>query len=258
MTKAENLAVGDEAALDALQKQIRMVIRRTFGEGHSYQSEYGNIVFAPRFLYSEEEYKDDWVLNKKKMFNLLETMLGEIEVFGLPVRVGKTKHTSPENFKRVFISHGHDIEMREATTKTIKKLGLEPVILEEQASEGRTAIEKLVHYSDVSFAVILFSPDDLVYSKDGLPSAARPRARQNVVLELGYLISELGRENVLVLYRKVEGFEKPSVIDGIVYVPYDELGAWKKSLIIELQARGHMVNLDKLLRPEAVNPEWIS
>lgn len=254
MAKTKDLALGEEAALDAIQRQTSTFIRRTFGEAHSYYREFHDIVFPSEYFYGEDEFKKDWTLNRDRVFNLLEAMLKEIEVFGL-FRLADYACVHHEISKRVFISHGHDAEMREDTEAFIKQVGLEPVILEDRPSEGRTVIEKLEHYSDVSFALILFSPDDLAYSRRGLPSEAKPRARQNVVLELGYFLAKIGRSNVLVLQQASEGFQKPSVIEGVMYVPYDESGQWKRSVAAELQARGHDIEASQLLEIELADLE---
>ena len=86
---------------------------------------------------------------------------------------------------RVFIVHGHDEAARGPIARFIEKLGLEAVILHEQASGGRTIIEKLEYYSNVAFAVVLLTPDDVGAAKD-LAGNLNSRARQNVILELGY------------------------------------------------------------------------
>lgn len=255
IAEAKELLVGDEVALDRIQRRSQMIVRKLFGEQHHYYNELICIVFPPKHLFTDEDYSQDWLLNTAKIQNLLGTMLGEIELFGLPVAVTNEARCGIQSSKRVFVAHGHDTEMKEEAARTVRKLGLDPIVLEDKASEGRTIIEKLEHYSDVSFAIVLLSPDDLAYSAASPPASAKPRARQNVVFELGYFIGELGRKNVLVLYKRAKGFEKPSNVDGVMYVPYDGVGKWKTSLIVELQACGHDVSLDKLLHPEATYPE---
>jgi predicted nucleotide-binding protein len=59
------------------------------------------------------------------------------------------------------------------------------IILHEQPNQGKTLIEKFEAHSDVGFAVVLLTDDDLGGRKGG---EQNPRARQNVVLELGYFI----------------------------------------------------------------------
>lgn len=91
----------------------------------------------------------------------------------------------PVSLRKVFIVHGHDTEAKETVARFLQRLGLEPIILHEQANEGRTVIEKIEIFSDVGFAVVLLTPDDLGAEKAD-PVKLKARARQNVVLELGY------------------------------------------------------------------------
>lgn len=239
------MVLGDEAALDAVQRHTNLAIRKLFGEGHEYLREFTDIYFPDEHLYREEEFKKDWLLSKQKLINLLATMLKEIELFGLFTATG-IQPVSREVSKRVFISHGHDAEMKEEARAFITKVGLEPVVLDERPNEGRTVIEKLEHYSAVSFAVILFSPDDFAYSRRHSPSEIKSRVRQNVVLELGYFVAKLGRKNVAVLLKKGKRIEKPSMFEGMMYVAYDDLGAWRHSLAVELQASGHEIDTSRL------------
>jgi predicted nucleotide-binding protein len=82
----------------------------------------------------------------------------------------------------------------------------------------------------------LFSPDDLAYQKDSKPDSAHPRARQNVVLELGFFLGKLGRERVVVLHRQVPNFDMPSDYAGVLFKPFDDSGAWRFELAKELNA----------------------
>lgn len=120
--------------------------------------------------------------------------------------------------QKVFIVHGHDSKAKSETESLIYRLGMEPVILHRQANRGRTIIEKFEQESDVTFAIVLLTPDD----KGGPKNSAEwfHRARQNVIFELGYLFGKLGREKVICI---VKGdVEKPSDVDGIVYLQFKE------------------------------------
>src|SRR5690606_22859595 len=110
--------------------------------------------------------------------------------------------SSKEFSNKIFIVHGHDEEIKQAAARVLEKLGFDAIILHEQANKGRTVIEKFVDYSDVGFAVVLLTPDDIAYSKRVTPEDAKFRARQNVILELGYFLGKLGRERVFVLFRQ--------------------------------------------------------
>lgn len=176
----------------------------------------------------------------------LRSILDKLEL--IPLGPPQSEQQSPvgtsSSHSRVFIVHGHDEAARESLARFLEKLGIEAVILHEQASSGRTIIEKLEDFSDVSFAAILLTPDDVGAAVSTEPNL-RPRARQNVVLELGYFICKLGRKNVCALHKG--GVELPSDILGVVYVNFDEDGAWKLLLARELVANGFTIDMNKVL-----------
>lgn len=142
---------------------------------------------------------------------------------------------------KVFIVHGHDEGARETTARFIEKLNLTPVILHEQANGGRTVFEKLEHHSDVDFAVVLLTPDDIGGSA-AEKDKVNPRARQNVILELGYFVGKLGRDHVCALHKGP--IELPSDIVGVVYVEMDKAGAWRLLLARELRGAEFDVDLN--------------
>src|SRR5690606_27311117 len=113
---------------------------------------------------------------------------------------------------------------------------LEPVILHDEPNKGRTIIEKFVDYADVGFAVVLMTGDDQGGSKDADRENNLPRARQNVILELGYFLGKLGRERVCAIYDP--GVEIPSDYDGVLWLEHDRNGAWKTLLAKEIKAAG--------------------
>jgi predicted nucleotide-binding protein len=144
--------------------------------------------------------------------------------------------------KRVFIVHGHDEGARESVARFLEKLDFIPIILHEQANKGQTIIEKIEANSDVSFAVVLLTPDDEGCTKGETP---KPRARQNVLLELGYFLAKLGRENVCALHKA--SVEIPTDYAGVIWTKFDNHGSWKNALAKELLAAGHQVDLNKTI-----------
>ena len=144
----------------------------------------------------------------------------------------------------VFIVHGHDDEAKEMVARFVENLGIEATILHEQANRGQTIPEKFEeHAGEAGFAIILLTPDDVGASQDEANNL-KPRARQNVVLELGYFWGRLGRERVCVLYK--EGVELPSDIHGILYVPMDSSNGWQLQLAKEMKQAGLPVDLNRL------------
>ena len=132
--------------------------------------------------------------------------------------------------------HGHDEGARETVARFLEKLQLECVILHEQPNKGRTIIEKFEDYADVAFAVVLLTPDDRGGISTGPFESQRSRARQNVLLELGFFLGALGRSHVCALY--VKDVEIPSDYSGVLFLPLDEGGAWRMALLRELIAAG--------------------
>jgi predicted nucleotide-binding protein len=146
--------------------------------------------------------------------------------------------------RKIFIVHGHAGEPREAVAGFLRKIDFTPVILGEQTNQGRTIVEKFEDHSDVDFAVVLLTPDDIGGSKGG---PQQPRARQNVILELGYFIGKLGRKNVCAI--KVGDLEIPSDFIGVVWTPFDPHGAWRTALAKELRDAGHEIDWNKVMGP---------
>lgn len=155
---------------------------------------------------------------------------------------GKEKEKMSTSNK-VFIVHGHDEAAKQSVARFLEKCGFEAVILHEQADGGRTIIEKIQHYTDVAFAIVLYTPCDFGRAKE--EKTEKSRARQNVVFEHGYLIGRLGRDKVCALVK--EGVETPGDISGVVYKPMDSAGAWKTEILKEMKNAGIAVDASKLL-----------
>jgi predicted nucleotide-binding protein len=141
------------------------------------------------------------------------------------------------NLKQIFIVHGHDDIAKLEMAAFIKSLGLEPIILHLQASSGRTIIEKIEHYSNVGFGIVLYTPCDTGAKVGAMTSSYR--ARQNVVFEHGYLIGKLGRSRVVAIVRGV--IETPNDISGVIYIALDAQNHWQSELKKELRAAGYQI-----------------
>ena len=193
---------------------------------------------ASRYL---EEGKERALALLQQAVDLLEE---EIEFFNPESVAIRPEFDAIEAVKtrRVFIVHGHDEGARESVARYLEKIGFEPIILHEQANKGRTVIEKVEANSDVGFAVVLLTPDD---EGRKIGDAMELRARQNVLLELGYFIGRLGRANVCAI--KKNDVAIPSDFAGVVWENMDGAGAWKQSLARELQAAGHDIDWNRVM-----------
>lgn len=177
-------------------------------------------------------------------------------VRGLKEEIAEQEHISvqanspivaPTLTRKVFIVHGHDQAARESVARFLEKIGFEAVILHERPNKGRTIITKFrEEASEIGFAVVLLTPDDTGGAAPELAAGRlQPRARQNVIFELGFFIGVLGPERVAAL---VKGdVERPSDFDGVVYISLDN-GAWKTELSRELEAAGYEMDWNKVMR----------
>jgi predicted nucleotide-binding protein len=143
--------------------------------------------------------------------------------------------------RSVFVVHGHDDAAKHTLARFLEQLHLVPTILSERPDEGRTVIEKFERNSDVGFAVVLMTPDDVGF-QFGMEDQRQPRARQNVVLELGYFVGKLTRARVAVLYKG--SVELPSDYHGVIYIQMDDGGGWKLKLAKELKQAKMAVDLN--------------
>jgi predicted nucleotide-binding protein len=144
----------------------------------------------------------------------------------------------------IFVVHGHDRAIRHEVVRVLERgTGREVIVLHEQPNAGRVLLEKFEdHAASAAYAVVLVTADD--HGGSVADASQRPRGRQNVVFELGYFFGKLGRDRVAVLLEP--GVEKPSDIDGLVYVALDPGGAWKQQLARELDSAGLEVNYARI------------
>jgi predicted nucleotide-binding protein len=249
-----NRAISSREHLEAARKDYskrsdynKELLNRLFSNdtlAREYSAFYGAAFSANPSL---QEKVRDFHKDVGDKINRLESIKGRLDLIpvstsaaNVPTAVPSLKPTG----KKVFVVHGHDEGAREATARFLERLGLQPIVLHEMPSGGRTIIEKLEQYSDVDFAVVLLTPDDV----GAVATAAErlsPRARQNVMLELGFFVGKLGRDHVCALHKGA--VELPSDFFGVVYVPMDDGNGWKVLLAKELREAGFDVDLNSAL-----------
>ena len=177
---------------------------------------------------------------------MLESLIKTVRERTDPARpASATGESGPGASDRVFVVHGRQEAPRETVARFVERLGLKAIILHEQASESRTIIEKFERHADVGYAVVLLTADDQGGLIGDDASNNKHRARQNVILELGYFVGKLGRGRVCVLYE--QDVEIPSDFHGVGYVRLDADGAWRLSLAREMKVAGLDVDLNRAL-----------
>jgi len=189
-----------------------------------------------------EFYRTHWAIKNPDLFSVLSENNVNTNTSTAPTEhIVQNKPAikgSIFNKEQIFIVHGHDEHAKNDVKSYVESKGFEPIILHLQASGGRTIIEKIDHYSNVGFGIVLYTECDVGAKRDTL--AFKWRARQNVVFEHGYLIAKLTRSRVAAL---VKGdVDTPNDISGVVYVTMDAAGNWKDELDSELKSAGYKIS----------------
>lgn len=120
---------------------------------------------------------------------------------------------------KVFIIHGRDEDWKKLK-HFLNNAGVNVLVLEEQFMGGLTIPEKLEYIASQSdFAIALVTPDDIGSLRNS--NNFEYRARQNVMLEIGWFWGKLGRERIIILQKR--GTKIPSDLQGIEVIKYDKL-----------------------------------
>ena len=227
-----------------------VAIQNVFENRPDYVKTFENIRYTSMVISWASTQSDDrpyYVLGLDRAASMLESMIDEIKEYWDDAEQAGTGNTVPlvtEVTNQVFVVHGSDDGTKETVARFLDKLGLQPVILHEQANQGRTIIEKFEEFAQVGFAVVLLTPDD-IFSPSDQSVKPRFRPRQNVILELGYFLGKLGRHRTLALQKG--NLELPSDYDGVLYVPLDDQEAWRMHLVRELKEAGFDVDANMAL-----------
>jgi len=161
------------------------------------------------------------------------------------LNVEQNSSSSPAFSNRVFIVHGHDSALKTETEQFIQEIGLDPIVLHRKPDEGATVIEKFEKHSDVGYAFVLLTPDEIAYTiiQDKLDDTDREkekRARPNVIFELGFFVGRLGRNRVCCLHKG--DIEIPSDLKGLLHKKVDQsIETIAYAIIKELKAAGYKI-----------------
>lgn len=191
---------------------------------------------------------DNFNVAKANLIKALETVAETMEndIYG-ELKKDKSSAKSAALSNKVFIVHGHDNSLKTDVERFIHELGLIPVVLHREADQGATIIEKFEKHSDVGYAFILLTPDEISYTIDqaSLIETERKieyRARPNVIFEFGYFVGKLGRNRVCCLYKG--NVTVPSDLSGLIYKKIEEsIDPQAYSIIKELKAAGYNISM---------------
>ena len=231
-------------------RDTQIAIENTFGNESRHIEDFNNVRYSLMVVSTsttDQEFLDAYLRGLDSANAILESMLGEIEEYWED-DVNVSTPPSPEEISRpdtnkVFVIHGRDTGTRDMVARFLERLKLKPVILSEQSNEGLTIIEKFEKHSEVGFAVALLTPDDTGSIEGG---EKQPRARQNVIFELGFFIGCIGRKRVCALTKGE--VEIPSDYSGVVYISLNDSGGWKFQLCKELKDAGYDIDANRIMQ----------
>lgn len=228
------------------------LLKQSFNNEHNeYKNDYDKVNNFNGFMFGGNRQRNELLEFKEKVKNKitnLKQIVAKVDLMKseVPDQVSAIKEITNNGGKLsndIFIVHGHNNEVKINVARTLEKLGLNPIILHEQANAGKTIIEEFEQHSNVGFAIILMTDDDLGKAKKD--ENLNPRSRQNVILELGYFIGRLGRDRVCPLY--FNGVELPSDLYGLLYTEIDSSENWKIKIAKELKAAGYEIDVNKII-----------
>lgn len=161
---------------------------------------------------------------------------------------------------KAFLCHGRDLVTAAEVESFLEDGGVQVVILRDKPDAGQTIIEKFERNSNVNYAIVLLTPDDVGALRadtesahgdfEALAGTLHHRARQNVIFELGFFLAKLERSRVVTLYRRDHGIpiELPSNYDGVQKIDMnDPVRPWRIELAREMSDAGIKLDLEKAL-----------
>jgi predicted nucleotide-binding protein len=227
-------------------RDYNVTLLQTIFTNHDIMIEYRRIVGPSRGGYTETEVLQILHEDVDHQITKLKSIVERLGLYqeAIPQSTIPIEAAGSENRSQVFVVHGHDGAPKAEVARFIERLGFEAIILHERPNKGRALITKFrEEAADVGFAVVLMTPDDL--GKAEKTDDLKPRARQNVVFELGFFIGKLGPERVAALIKG--DIELPSDFDGVVYISLDKED-WQAKLGSELEAAEYTIDWNKVMR----------
>ncbi|OIN79103.1 TIR domain-containing protein [Mycobacterium malmoense] len=236
---------GEPVEFEAWRATAEVVLRYAVGDGDQLVADFRDVRYGPAAwtnLTPPGVFAEAQRDGVREGIALLQAARTKVEILDEQESTEEVSADISAARSEIFIVHGRDDGQKEAVARLVQGLTKrEPVILHEQASGSDTVIEKLERISGTAaFAIVIATGDDVGRLKDAAQDQDCPRARQNVILELGYFFGLLGRRNVLLLFEP--GIDRPTDTDGIMRIELDTGRGWRIELANELEQAGFEVD----------------
>ncbi len=196
--------------------------------------------------FSEQSYDSGASKEEKaklrEITNASANLLKKVKMLLAPPVKYSVNNTDRSN--QIFVVQSNNTEMNADVLQTLENLELETIILNEEPNNEKKLVDTVSNCPNVSFGVVLLSPDNSVCSKEKPSDEQKYQAPQKIILELGFLLGKLGKHNVVAVYWPKKDFEIPIQYDGIRWVEYKR--GWYFKLINELKEANYDVDANKL------------
>lgn len=178
-------------------------------------------------MFQRQRHQENLELLNNQFIGYLDQVLQDI-IYANPEH--ETRTLKNNNNQTVFIIHGHDEVVKTEVKDLLTTAKVPNIILHQEMDKSRHVLTKFLdNASKAGYAVAILTPDDLT-------AEGYYRARQNVILEIGYFIGVLGIDRVRMLVK--DNIDIPSDLSGILYEKYTEDHEWKDRLLKEIEASG--------------------
>ena len=233
--------LGDDPASRSWYRSVRVALEHIFGEDSKEFAEFQQVGLSDvrseddaiaRDVDQELFYRYAYARGLSEVKDLLQSYIDQVREYWSEEGRERVDRRSTRTHE-VFLVHGRDEGIKAQVARFLEGRGLKLIILEEVANRGRTIIEKFDAGAEVDYAIVLMTEDDTGGLRGEDP---RPRARQNVIFELGFFVGKIGRGRVCLL--KKGNPEVPVDYAGVVYIPMDGSSQWQMKLLEELKEAG--------------------
>ena len=190
----------------------------------------------PAIIMTYDDY--DALKNKFYSINISNSVLNNVVLI-----VNDSKTTQMEN-KNVFIVYGRDENLLNEVKLLVTQLGLKPILISNEPDKGRSIFGKIKDsVNKCCYSIVLWTPDD-VGSLATETEKIQFRARENVLIELGYVVAKLGEENVTIIKKGNPNI--PTDIQGLALILREE-SEWKNHLYKNLKEVFKDISSDDIL-----------
>jgi len=204
----------DEDEFERWVQEVESILARRFGQDSRELNNFTASLHREVRVYRSFDDEEATGYRKRQIAHgkaTLEAILSVEETLGTVEMQEATTSSRP----KAFIAHGGETKALEKLKSFLDALGIEPLIVEEQAIEGRLTESQVEHYlQQADCGIVLATKGGIIDIENGTQ-----HPRLNVIDELGRLRESLPNKTILLLEREIH---LPSNVSGIVHISFPQ------------------------------------